>query len=136
MNELKNILEQNLNDNFISAVLSNPRDEKLSAKVKVRPVLMKDTRVYQMETFRGNQAFHENLSADEKKRLEYEYREKCIRDHSAAIQSAAQHGFEEGIQKGKSELILNMNAAGYPISEISKNANLAEEEVQEILQKK
>ena len=55
MNELKNILEQNLNDNFISAVLSNPRDEKLSAKVKVRPVLMKDTRVYQMETFRGNQ---------------------------------------------------------------------------------
>lgn len=65
MNELKNILEQNLNDNFISAVLSNPRDEKFSAKVKVRPVLMKDTRVYQMETFRGNQAFHENLSADE-----------------------------------------------------------------------
>ena len=65
MNELKNILEQNLNDNFISAVLSNSRDEKLSAKVKVRPVLMKDTRVYQMETFRGNQAFHENLSADE-----------------------------------------------------------------------
>ena len=65
MNELENILEQNLNDNFISAVLSNPRDEKFSAKVKVRPVLMKDTRVYQMETFRGNQAFHENLSADE-----------------------------------------------------------------------
>ena len=65
MNELKNILEQNLNDIFISAVLSNPRDEKLSAKVKVRPVLMKDTRVYQMETFRGNQAFHENLGADE-----------------------------------------------------------------------
>ena len=65
MNELKNILKQNLNDNFISAVLSNPRDEKLASKVKVRPVLMKDTRVYQMETFRGNQAFHENLSADE-----------------------------------------------------------------------
>lgn len=77
-----------------------------------------------------------NLSADEKKRLEYEYREKCIRDHSAAMQSAAQHGFEEGVQKGKSELILNMNTAGYPISEISKIANLAEEEVQEILQKK
>lgn len=77
-----------------------------------------------------------NLSADEKKRLEYEYREKCIRDHSAAMQSAAQHGFEEGVQKGKSELILNMNTAGYPISEISKIANLAEEEVQEILQTK
>ena len=52
------------------------------------------------------------------------------------MQSAAQHGFEEGVQKGKSELILNMNAAGYPISEIPKIANLAEEEVQEILQKK
>ena len=68
MNELKNILEQNLNDNFISAVLSNPRDEKLAAKVKVRPVLMKDIRVYQMETFRGNQAFHENV--EEKKACE------------------------------------------------------------------
>ena len=45
--------------------MSNPRDEKLASKVKVRPVLMKDTRVYQMETFRGNQAFHETLSADE-----------------------------------------------------------------------
>mgnify|MGYP004505909483 CR=1 FL=1 len=77
-----------------------------------------------------------NLSTDEKKRLEYEYREKCIRDHSAAMQSAAQHGFEEGVQKGKSELILNMNTAGYPISEISKIANLAEEEVWDILQKK
>lgn len=77
-----------------------------------------------------------NLSTDEKKRLEYEYREKCIRDHSAAMQSAAQLGFEEGVQKGKSELILNMNTAGYPISEISKIANLAEEEVWDILQKK
>ena len=57
MNELKNILEQNLNDNFISAVLSNPRDEKLAAKVKVRPVLMKDIRSIRWRHFVGIRHF-------------------------------------------------------------------------------
>lgn len=79
-----------------------------------------------------------NLSADEKKRIEYEYRQKCIRDHNAIIQSATRRGLEsgrqEGIQKGKSELIINMNTAGYPISEIAKIANITEEQVTEIIQ--
>ena len=86
-----------------------------------------------------------NLSADEKKRIEYEYREKCIRDHNMMMQTATRRGLEagmqeglqkgiqKGIQKGKSELIVNMNTAGYPISEIAKIANLSEKQVEEIL---
>ena len=65
MNELRILLKDNLNKDFISAVLSNPRDKEVATKVKVRPLLHKDQLVFQMETFRNNQAFHENLGAEE-----------------------------------------------------------------------
>ena len=65
MNELRILLKDNLNKDFISAVLSNPRDKEVATKVKVRPLLYKDQLVFQMETFRNNQAFHENLGAEE-----------------------------------------------------------------------
>jgi len=61
MEELRTLLKENLNKDFITAVLSNPRDKELAAKVKVRPLLHKDQLVFQVETFRNNQAFHENL---------------------------------------------------------------------------
>lgn len=64
MNELRKLLQDNLNTDFLSAVLSNPRDKALVNKVKVRRVLHKGTELFQLESFRGNQAFHENLEAD------------------------------------------------------------------------
>jgi len=64
MEELRTLLKDNLNKDFITAVLSNPREKELAAKVKVRPLLHKDQLVFQVETFRNNQAFHENLDAD------------------------------------------------------------------------
>ena len=63
MEELRTLLKDNLNKDFITAVLSNPRDKELATKVKVRPLLHKDQLVFQVETFRNNQAFHENLDA-------------------------------------------------------------------------
>lgn len=54
-----------MNKEFISAVLSNPRNKEEAVKVKVRPLLVKGNLVFQMETFRNNQAFHENLEAEE-----------------------------------------------------------------------
>ncbi len=65
MNELRLLLEQNLNKGFISAILSNPRVKEEAAKIKVRPLLHKDRLVFQVETFRNNQAFHENLEPAE-----------------------------------------------------------------------
>lgn len=83
-----------------------------------------------------------NLSADEKKRIAYEYREKSIRDYKWMMKGATkrghEEGFEEGMEKGilegKSEFIINMNVAGYPASEIAKIANMSEKQVEEILQ--
>lgn len=61
-------MEENLNSDFICAVLSGPRgSKKLSgiSKVKVRPLLKKGRLLFQLEIFKGNQAFHENLEAAE-----------------------------------------------------------------------
>ena len=65
MNELRLLLQENLNDEFLAAVLSNPRDREEASKIKVRPVLMRGVRMFQLELFRNNQAFHENLTAEE-----------------------------------------------------------------------
>ena len=65
MNELSKLLQENLNIEFISATLSNPKKKDDVQKVKVRPVLKKEVLYFQFESFRNNQAFHENLSADE-----------------------------------------------------------------------
>lgn len=62
MDELRKILQDNLNTEFILATLSNPRQKEGIVKVKVRPVMHKDRLAFQVESFRNNQAFHENLS--------------------------------------------------------------------------
>ncbi len=73
MDELRYILEDNLNSEFLFAVLSNPRELEAPSKVRVRPVLRKDRLVYQFEAFRGAQVFHQNLEKEEagEKIMEY-----------------------------------------------------------------
>lgn len=65
MNEIKELLKQNLNKNFLSAVLSNPKDKEGVKKVKVRPILKKETLLFQCEAYKNNQVFHENYEAGE-----------------------------------------------------------------------
>lgn len=69
MNELSKLLQENLNIEFISATLSNPKNKDSVQKVKVRPILKKDVLYFQLESFRNNQAFHENV--EEKKLVKY-----------------------------------------------------------------
>ena len=73
MEELRVLLKDNLNKEFIAAVLSNPRDKELATKVKVRPLLHKDQLVFQVETFKNNQAFHENLDEEAAAERLYEH---------------------------------------------------------------
>ena len=42
----------------------------------------------------------EKLSADEQAKLEYEAREKAIRDHNSQMSSALRRGMQRGIEKG------------------------------------
>ncbi len=83
------------------------------------------------------------LSADEKKQMEYEAREKAIRDYQSQMQSAEnagfrkgkQDGFQEGEQSGlkKAKLVFQLNGQGKTISEIAAVCQMTEQEVTDIL---
>lgn len=65
MDELKVLLQDNLNIEFRSAVLSNPRQKDAAEKIRVRPLLHKEKLMFQIETFRNHQAFHRNAEPEE-----------------------------------------------------------------------
>lgn len=77
-----------------------------------------------------------DISADEQKRLEYEEREKALRDRSILIIT----GMEEGIKQGKKEglklarEILRLYRAGISPEQIAKECGVSAEEVKEILE--
>ena len=51
------------------AVLSQPIDDSLDSRVNIRPLLLKDRHVFQIERFWDNKAFHQNVSGEELLRL-------------------------------------------------------------------
>lgn len=63
--ELNQVLRESFTIDFISAVLSNPREKEELQKVKIRPLLKGGELYFQLEEFRGKQAFHENVRAEE-----------------------------------------------------------------------
>lgn len=65
MERLKNILEEQLNAELSQIIISNPRRAALAQKVKIRPVLLKDTLNFQITEYKGKQVFHENLEKPE-----------------------------------------------------------------------
>ena len=91
------------------------------------------------------------LSADEKKQMEYEAREKAIRNYQSQMQSAEnagfrkgkQAGFQEGEQSGfqkgeqsglkKAKLVFQLNGQGKTISEVAAARQMTEQEVTDIL---
>ena len=65
MQEIRLLLEQSLNIDFLGATLSNPKDKNGITKVKVRPILKKDVLLFQCEEHKNNQAFHRNYETAE-----------------------------------------------------------------------
>lgn len=73
MNELRILLQDNLNQEFISATLSAPRMKEGVVKVKIRPLLKRGELVFQLESFRNRQAFHENVNKEKATELILEH---------------------------------------------------------------
>lgn len=67
------------------------------------------------------------LSADEKKRLEYEARQKAIRDRDILIKT--------GENRGRKEIILSMIEAGLPLEQIAEITKETLETIQELKKK-
>ena len=73
MKELKTLLFQSLNIDFLTATLSNPREKEGVKKVKVRPILKQGILLFQCESHQNNQVFHENLDAEKAVEVLAEY---------------------------------------------------------------
>ena len=89
-----------------------------------------------------------NLSADEKKRLEYEAREKALKDYNTQISSAEKRGIkageEIGLRRGKelgeqegerrTRQIFKLYMQGKSLEEIADLCNIGIDRVKQILE--
>lgn len=65
MKNLKEYLEEQINENLIQAVLSAGRKADGPSKVKIRPVKLKDQICYQASALEGTKVFHKNYDREQ-----------------------------------------------------------------------
>ena len=65
MDELRALLQESLNGGLYQMTAGGPRKKEGDTRLKVRPVMIRDRLLFQVESFRGNQVFHRNLPAKE-----------------------------------------------------------------------
>lgn len=78
----------------------------------------------------------QKLSADDIKRLEYEEREKALKDYNTQIGSAERRGEKRGIKKGirLTKQVLSLHDLGKSEQEIAVGCGCTVAEVREILE--
>ncbi len=80
------------------------------------------------------------ISQDKQKRMEYEAREKAVRDYNQLMYEAEQRGEQRGIQigeqRGKMEIIFAMYKSGMSINQISSIVKIDLEELEKIISDK
>ena len=75
-----------------------------------------------------------NLSADDQKRLEYEAREKAIRDYNSQMKSSRDQGIDLGIVQGKLEAYMELIQDGLiTVEEAAKRLQMPEEKLEKKL---
>lgn len=93
MERIKNFLDEQLGQ----IILSNSRRKEEVSKVRVRPLLLQEKLVFQVEEFRGKQAFHQNLMKDEA----YEYFQNAMSDTFRQMELAS--------AKGSAQILVSKN---------------------------
>ena len=93
MERIKDFLDEQLGQ----IVLSNSRRKEEVSKVRVRPLLLQGKLVFQVEEFRGKQAFHQNLMKDEA----YEYLQNAMSDTFRQMELAS--------AKGSAQILVSKN---------------------------
>ena len=80
------------------------------------------------------------LSADDQKRLEYEAREKALRDYNSQMENAEKRGIKIGEERGIklgvviTKKVFQLHMQGKTKEEIAEECNITVEEVTEILE--
>lgn len=93
MERIKDFLDEQLGQ----IILSNSRRKEEVPKVRVRPLLLQEKLVFQVEEFRGKQAFHQNLMKDEV----YEYLQNAMSDTFRQMELAS--------AKGSAQILVSKN---------------------------
>ena len=93
MERIKDFLDEQLGQ----IILSNSRRKEEVSKVRVRPLLLQEKLVFQVEEFRGKQAFHQNLMKDEA----YEYLQNAM--------SGTFRQMELASAKGSAQILVSKN---------------------------
>lgn len=103
MERIKDFLDEQLGQ----IILSNSRRKGEVSKVRVRPLLLQGKLVFQVEEFRGKQAFHQNLMKDEA----YEYLQNAMSDTFRQMELAS--------AKGSAQILVSKN--GKMTMKVKKN---------------
>ena len=88
---------------------------------------MAKTNIYLDEAYEALQ----KLSADEAKRIEYEAREKALKDYNTQISSSKKQGIQTGIQLARK--VFQLHLQNKTAEEIAAECNISPEEVYDIL---
>lgn len=62
--ELQDLIQEAVSEELAEMIISNPRDNELGEKIKVRPVLLKNELKYQVTFYRGTKVIHKNYEED------------------------------------------------------------------------
>ena len=65
MEGLTELLEETIGEELYQIILSNPREKEKAFKIKIRPVMVKGSLLFQKTTYEGTQVFHDNLKREE-----------------------------------------------------------------------
>ena len=71
--QVEELLENTLGGELYQIVMSNPRDREKIGKVKIRPVMLKGSLLFQETAYVGNQVFHRNSGKGEAAERAVEY---------------------------------------------------------------
>ena len=63
MEQLRELLENCLNEELYQIVISNPRRKEGISKIKIRPVMIQGKVLFQESRLEGTKVFHENKTA-------------------------------------------------------------------------
>lgn len=85
--QIDSILNEVIDENLKEIIISNPYEQEKGSKIKIRPVLIKESLYFQETLYKGTQVFHSNCTTEEIKNRIHEYMTEQFRQAQIVTQS-------------------------------------------------